>query len=36
MFFFNRDLDKEVYMTLLLGFGDKGESRVCRLDKSLY
>ena len=30
------DLDEEVYMTLPLGYGQKGESCVCRLLKSLY
>lgn len=30
------DLDEEVYMTLPPGYGRKGETRVCRLLKSLY
>ncbi|RVW13589.1 Retrovirus-related Pol polyprotein from transposon RE1 [Vitis vinifera] len=34
--FLHVDLDEEVYMTLPLGYGRKGESRVCRLLKSLY
>jgi hypothetical protein len=31
--FLHGDLDKEVYMHL---FGRKGETRVCKLNKSLY
>ena len=34
--FLHGDLDEEVYMTLPLGYGQKWESRVCRLLKSLY
>lgn len=34
--FLNGDLFEEVYMSLSLAFGDKGDNRVCRLNKSLY
>lgn len=34
--FLNGDLDEEVYMTLPQGFGIQGDSKVCRLLKSLY
>jgi hypothetical protein len=34
--FLHGDLHKEVYMKMLHGFGVKGESKVCRLTKSLY
>jgi hypothetical protein len=30
------DLDEEVYMFMPLGFGTKGERKVCRLTKYLY
>ncbi|PSS07979.1 Endonuclease [Actinidia chinensis var. chinensis] len=29
-------LDEDIYMSLPLGFGRKGETRVCKLHKSLY
>jgi hypothetical protein len=34
--FLHGDLDEEVYMIMPLGFGTNGETKVCRLIKSLY
>ncbi|OMO65653.1 hypothetical protein CCACVL1_21443 [Corchorus capsularis] len=34
--FLHGDLDEEVYMSLPPGYGDKNDSRVCRVRKSLY
>lgn len=36
MLFLQGELDEEIYMTLPQGFGIQGESKVCRLLKSLY
>jgi hypothetical protein len=34
--FLHMDLDEEVYITMRPSFGTKGETKVCRLTKSLY
>jgi hypothetical protein len=34
--FLHGDMEKRVYMTLPHGFQNKGNSRVCKLNKSLY